>query len=94
VKTLKLKLEKKGIYRVRLHFLEPDNLSPGARVFDIVINGKTVQQKFDITATAGPRQPVIREYKITAPAGTIQIDLRPTAARPAILSGIEWSLLP
>jgi hypothetical protein len=95
VKTVKLKLEKKGTYRVCLHFLEPDNLPPRARQFDIVINGKTVQRHFDITATAGsPLQPVVREFKVNSPAGTIQIDLRPTAGHPPVLSGIEWSRLP
>ena len=95
VKTVKLKLEQKGTHRVRLHFLEPDNLSPGARVFDIVINGQTLQRLFDITATAGgPRRAVVREFNVDAPAGTIQLDLRPTAGRPAVLSGIEWLRLP
>ena len=95
VKTVKLKLEKKGTYRVRLHFLEPDKLPARARVFDILINGQTVQQKFDITATAGaPRRAVVREFKVVTSNGTIQIDLRPATDLPPILSGIEWSPIP
>ena len=94
VKTVKLKLEKKGNYRIRLHFLEPDELPARARLFDIVINGQTVQRQFDIAATVGARLPVVREYKIAAPNGTVQIDLRATASRPPVLSGIEWSRLP
>ena len=95
VKTVKLKLEKKGTYRVRLHFLEPDKQPARARQFDIVINGQTLQRLFDITATAGgPRRAVVREFNVDAPAGTIQLDLRPTAGRPAVLSGIEWLRLP
>jgi outer membrane protein assembly factor BamB len=95
VKTVKLKLEKKGTYRVRLHFLEPDKLPARARVFDILINGQTVQQKIDITATAGaPRRAVVREFKVVTSNGTIQIDLRPATDLPPILSGIEWSPIP
>ncbi|HIL25455.1 MAG TPA: hypothetical protein EYG19_08665, partial [Verrucomicrobia bacterium] len=92
VKTVKLKLEKKGTYRVRLHFLEPDKLPARARQFDIVINGQTVQRQFDITASAGaPRRAVVREFKVVTSNGTIQIDLRPATDLPPILSGIEWS---
>ena len=95
VKSVKLKLEKKGAYRLRLHFLEPDGLPARARQFDIVINGQTVQRQFDIAATAGsPLQSVVREFIIAAPEGTIQIALRPATDHPPILSGIEWSPIP
>ena len=95
VKSVKLKLEKKGAYRVRLHFLEPDELPSRARLFDIVINDQTVQRQFDIAATAGsPLQSVVREFIIAAPDGTIQIALRPATDHPPILSGIEWSPIP
>jgi len=95
LRTINLKLQKKGKYKINLHFLEPDNLPPGARKFDILINGKTVQPQFDITATAGaPRRAIVRQYTIEAPEPKIQITLRPTTPKPAILSGLEWSLIP
>jgi hypothetical protein len=92
---VKLKLEKKGTYRLRLHFLEPDELPARARQFDIVINDQTVQRQFDITASAGaPRRAVVREFKVITSNETIQIDLRPTTSNQPILSGIEWFPLP
>ncbi|MBT6450577.1 MAG: hypothetical protein HOK62_07665, partial [Verrucomicrobiales bacterium] len=95
VKSVKLKLVKKGDYRVRLHFLEPDELPSRARLFDIVINDQTVQRQFDIAAAAGsPFQSVVREFVIAAPEGTIRIALRPATDHPPILSGIEWSPIP
>jgi hypothetical protein len=95
VKSVQLKLEKKGAHRLRLHFLEPDELPARARQFDIVINGQTVQRQFDITASAGaPRRAVVREFKVDATEGAIQIDLRPTTRNQPILSGIEWFPLP
>jgi hypothetical protein len=95
VKSVKLKLEKKGAYRLRLHFLEPDELPARARLFDIVINDQTVQRQFDIAASAGaPRRAVVREFKVITSNETIQIDLRPTTRNQPILSGIEWFPLP
>ena len=41
------------IYTVRLHFLEPDSLKIGQRVFDVAIGNKTVLQNFDIVAATG-----------------------------------------
>ena len=95
VQSVQLKLKGKGNYRVRLHFLEPDKVPEGGRVFDIVLNGKPVQRSFDIAkAAGGPRRPAARDFNVSITGDVLQIGLRPVAGRPPILSGIEWSRLP
>ena len=43
---------------------EPNELKAGERVFDILINGRLVEEKFDIVREAGqPRTTVIREFR-------------------------------
>jgi hypothetical protein len=95
VKSVKLKLKKKGTYRVRLHFLEPDKLPASARLFDIVINGQTVQRQFDITARAGSSlSSIVCEYTTVSADGIIEIKFQSITAQPPLLSGIKWWLLP
>ncbi len=90
VETVQLKVEK-GKHRVRLHFLEPDKLPTGGRVFDIFLNGKPVQRGFDIArAAGGPRRPVVREFETTIADGNLKIELRSTSSKPPLLSGVEW----
>ena len=90
VESVQLKV-KKGKHRVRLHFLEPDNTPVGGRVFDILLNGKSVQRGFDIAkAAGGPLRPVVREFEITSADGNLKIELRSTAGSPPLLSGVEW----
>jgi len=93
VESVQLKV-KKGKHRVRLHFLEPDKLLIGERVFDIFLNEKSVQRGFDITkAAGGPRRPVVREFEITIADGNLNIELRSLAGKSPLLSGVEWGRL-
>jgi len=47
-------------YKVRLHFVEVDsNTPPGKRVFDVLINGKTVLKDLDVVKEAGGLYKVI-----------------------------------
>ena len=39
-------------YTVSLHFIEPDTMVPGQRVFDVAINQKTTLKDFDVAAEA------------------------------------------
>ena len=52
-----------GSYVVRLHFAEifPGNSEPGARVFDVQIEGETALQNYDIVADAGFQTAVVKE---------------------------------
>jgi len=63
-----------GLYSVRLHFNEPFNAQAGQRVFDVTIEGSTVQTHFDIFAAAGGRhRAVTRTYENIEVLGGLQI---------------------
>lgn len=60
---------------VRLHFAELDDVAPGERVFDVVLQGKTVLKDFDIVRAAGGRyRAVVREFRDVR--ADRQLDLR------------------
>jgi len=51
-------------YTVRLHFVEPDDLGPGERVFDVAIQGQPALAGFDIVKEAGAKlRPVVKEFQ-------------------------------
>lgn len=50
-------------YTVRLYFAEPDAIEPGARVFDVSVQGALVLDDFDIVRDAGgPMRTLTREF--------------------------------
>ena len=64
-----------GTYTVTLKFAELFVTGPGMRLFDIAINGTTVETSFDIYATAGAMNTAIdRSYPVDVSGGQIQID--------------------
>ena len=76
-------------YKVRLFFAEPEPLSEGDRVFDVLLQGKTVLENFDIVREAGGAQRiVVREFDGIASEGRLQINLKPRSGKP-LLCGIE-----
>src|SRR4029077_17784823 len=80
-----------GSYQVRLHFAELAFSSPGARVFNVAINGSTVLSNFDIVATAGAKDKAIAEaFNATADVnGQITIAYQTGTANFPKSSGIE-----
>ena len=80
-----------GSYTVRLHFVEPSYTYAGGRVFDIQLQGATVQASYDIFAAAGGRdQATTLSFSVTASGGTgILLDLVNVTQDVALLSGIE-----
>ena len=76
-------------YKVRLFFAEPEPLQQGDRVFDVLLQGKTVLEKFDVVREAeGARKIVVREFDVVASEGRLQINLKAHAGTP-LLCGIE-----
>ena len=76
-------------HTVRLVFAEPNELKAGERVFDILINGRLVEEKFDIVREAGqPRTTVIREFRSVLLGDELELRL-PSRAGTAVLSGVE-----
>jgi outer membrane protein assembly factor BamB len=43
----------KGLYTVRLYFMEPKHIEPGQRVFDVALQGKIVLEDFDVIKETG-----------------------------------------
>ena len=84
-------LKENGNYRVKLHFMEPENLKIGQRVFDVALQGKTMLRDLDITkSAAGIRRAIVKEFTVNIQDQTLRIDLTPQGKKPPVLSGIEW----
>ena len=79
-----------SLHRLRLHFMEPEPLRKGGRVFDVRINGKTVLAQLDIVAEAGaPNKAVVKDVKGIGPCRTIELSLKRVSGKPPLLCGIE-----
>ncbi len=78
-------------YSVRLYFAEPDDVVPGARVFDVGIQGKTVLEDFDIVRFAGANNTlVVREFAGISADRTLTVTFGDSpGGLPPVVSGIE-----
>ncbi len=81
-----------AVYTVRLYFAEPEDLTPGQRVFQVTLQGETVLTEFDVAREAGGvRKALVREFPGVEVRGDLVVALQPAAdcqvAAP-ILSGI------
>ncbi len=81
-------------YTVRLHFMEPENLAPGQRVFDVGLQGQIVLPALDIRAQAGAsRVGLVHEFTGIAVTDSLEISLQPrTQDKDTLLGGIEIRL--
>ena len=81
--------EGKHQFTIRLYFIEPENKSPGERVFSIMLQGKPVIEEFDIAKEAGGGfRPLTRTFEGIEIDRTLRIQLKPKTGRP-ILCGFE-----
>ena len=80
-----------GTYTINLDFVDPFITNAGGRVFDIKLNGVTVQSGFDIAAqTGGALIATRRSFTVTASGGNgIDLELANQSGQPAVLSGIQ-----
>ena len=80
-------------YRVRLHFLEPDDVKPGERVFDVRLQGKSVLTNFDVVSAAkGRHRLVTKEFASVRVGEQLVIEFAPATTskhRASVLSGVE-----
>jgi outer membrane protein assembly factor BamB len=68
-------------YVVRLAFSDPDNDRPGARVFDVKLQGKTVLEAFDVAKEAGGSdRAVVKEFAGIEVTENLLIELLPKTA--------------
>ncbi len=76
-------------HTVRLYFAEPAETEVGERLFGVELNGKLVEEQFDIVATAGQkRSTIVREYRDVPIGQALKIRL-PNHVGQAVLSGVE-----
>jgi hypothetical protein len=79
-----------GSYNVILKFAEVSRFSPGARQFNVAINGATVLADFDIYAQAGGAfLAVDRTFPVTVTSGQISIEFYLGPADAPMVNGIE-----
>ena len=81
-----------GTYTIRLDFADDNSYYEGQRVFDVNLQGSTVQSAYDIFQAAGDVADKATEltFTVTASGGSgIALDLVNDTSNPAILSGIE-----
>jgi hypothetical protein len=77
-------------YRLRLHFMEPEQVRKGGRVFDVLVNGKTVLARLDVVAEAGASgKAIVKEVNGIGPCTTIALSLKRVSGKPPLLCGIE-----
>ncbi|MBL8796452.1 MAG: PQQ-binding-like beta-propeller repeat protein [Planctomycetia bacterium] len=80
-------------YTVRLHFVEPDGLAAGQRVFDVALQGRRVLQGFDVSQeTGGARRAVVKEFRGVRVERELKVTFAPAASAPQsvpVLCGIE-----
>ena len=79
-------------YTVRLYFWEVDRTAKGKRVFDVVMQGKTLLKEFDVAAeTESNGGCLVKEFMHIPVKDTLQVKLRsrPGQTAPTLICGIE-----
>jgi outer membrane protein assembly factor BamB len=95
--ALKIRLADKGAaprkYTVELHFLDPDDVQPGERVFDVSLQGKPVIESLDVAReSGGQNRSLVRTINGVEVTDLLLIELACTQAskiKACVLSGIE-----
>jgi len=87
--SLRLAGLKDGSYTIRLYFIEPNHTVPGARVFDVALQGETVLKNFDIRAdTGGIMRCTVKEFADVKIVDACEVSLTARTGT-TLLSGIE-----
>ena len=77
-------------YTVRLHFADDISSGIGQRVFNVVINGATVLQNFDVYAEVGKLTADMKQFTVNSgPSGSIVIQFLKGSHGQALANGIE-----
>ncbi len=90
IQRITIPVTAKKNYKLRLVFGEPADIGPGARTFDVMLQGKTVLEKFDIAKAAGKaKKCIFREFKVTPAKSEIVLEFQAAGKLPAVISGVE-----
>ena len=78
-------------YRLRLYFVEPDQVAAGDRVFDVRVNGDLAIESLDICAASGGTMcEIIREVPRVDVEGELRLTFESDSQRYLpVISGIE-----
>jgi outer membrane protein assembly factor BamB len=80
-------------YTVRLHFLEPDDVRAGERIFSVRLHGKLAFNGLDVAKEAGGQnRSLVKEVRGVEVADKLMIDLVPDPSariKASVLSGVE-----
>jgi len=77
-------------YRAVLHFMEPEQVRQGDRIFDVLINGKKVLSRLDIVRETGaPNKALAEEVEGVGYCSTVELVLKPVSGKPPLLCGVE-----
>ncbi|MCB0665683.1 MAG: T9SS type A sorting domain-containing protein [Saprospiraceae bacterium] len=86
-------IPKEENYTVILHFAEPNNYLPGDRIFDVLAEGVTMLDNFDIATEAGANHKAMTvSFTVPATGPTLRLDFQGefgNKVREAIVNGIE-----
>jgi len=87
---LKIMGTKEKKYRAVLHFMEPEGVRKGERIFDVLINGKKVLSELDIVRETGaPHRALAKEVKNIGSCSTVEFALKPVSEKAPLICGIE-----
>ena len=95
--TIRIKLAEAGSasrrYTVRLHFMEPDDVKPGERLFHVMVDGRESIGALDVVKEAGGRnRPLVKEVGGVMVVEELVVELVADLAakvQATLLSGIE-----
>jgi len=77
-------------YRAVLHFMEPEPVRQGDRVFDVLVNGQKVLSQLDIVRETGaPHRALAKEVENIRACTTVEIALKPVSGKAPLICGIE-----
>ncbi len=79
-------------YRLRLHFAEPDDVQPGDRAFDVLVQGQRALSSLDVVQESeGRNRALVKELPGISVGDQLLIEFAPTSTkrRESILCGVE-----
>lgn len=78
------------LHTVRLHFADPEHLPRGARVFDVLLQGRKVLEGFDLACEGGA---AVREFRDIPIGAELHLQLQSSAGAtaPPVLCGLEFA---
>ena len=78
-------------YKMLLHFAELEEVSPGERVFDVCVQGRTLIEGLDIVKEAhGPLKPLTRKVSDVSGSTLLEVEFVPhKGSLPPVISGLE-----